>query len=134
MICYRNNSKLLSQIMGQLPVDRVTLKRPFFVTRIDFAGPVTTLVNQGQGRKTNKSYILLFICFATRAIHLEAVSDLNSNLFIAALRRFVERRRYPQRIFCNNATNFVDTRNEFNEMRQFIEKQAKNVTDEFYSQ
>ncbi|GAB1867680.1 hypothetical protein CAJAP_08759 [Camponotus japonicus] len=117
--------------MGQLPADRVTSKRPFFVIGIDFARPVTTLVNRGRGRKTNKLYIALFICFATRAIHLEAVSDLSSNSFIAALRRFVGRRGCPQRIFCDNATNFVGAKNELNEMRHFIEEQTKNVIDEF---
>jgi len=115
--------------MGQLPVDRVTLKRPFFVTGIDFAGPITTLVNRGRSRKTNKSYISLFICFATRAIHLELVSDLSSSSFIAALRLFIGRRGCPQRIF--NATNFVGARNELNEMQRFIVNEARNVADEF---
>ncbi|XP_011881639.1 PREDICTED: uncharacterized protein LOC105569628 [Vollenhovia emeryi] len=52
---------------------------------------------------------------ADRAIHLEAVSDLSSNAFIAALRRFAGRRGCPQRIYCDNATNFVGARNELNE-------------------
>lgn len=59
--CFRNNPKPSSQIMGQLPADRVTPTRPFFVTGVDFAGPIITLVNRGRGRKTNKSYISLFM-------------------------------------------------------------------------
>lgn len=39
-ICFRNDPKQLSQIMGQLPADRVIPKRPFFVTGMDFAGPL----------------------------------------------------------------------------------------------
>ena len=85
VVCFRSSPKSLSQIMGQLPIDRVTPKRPFFVTKVDFAGPIITLVNRGRGRKTNKSYAALFICFSTRAIHIELVSDLSSNAFIAAL-------------------------------------------------
>lgn len=129
--CFRNNPKTLSQIMGQLPSDRVIPKRPFFVTGIDFAGPITTLLNRGRGRKTTKSYISLFVCFATKAIHLEAVSDLTSSAFLAALRRFVGRRGCSQRIFCDNATNFVGARNELYEIRQAVEKNSRDINDEF---
>ncbi|XP_011859105.1 PREDICTED: uncharacterized protein LOC105556617 [Vollenhovia emeryi] len=94
--CFRNKPKMLSQIMGQLPADRVTPNRPFFVTGVDFAGPIVTLLNRGRGRKTGKSYISLFVCFTTKAVHLETVSDLSSASFIAALRRFAGRRGYPQ--------------------------------------
>lgn len=108
MTCFRNNPKPLLQIMGQLPSDLIP-RCPFYTIRIDFAGPIVTLVNRDRGRKTNKSYISLFICFTTKVVHLEAVSSLSSNSFIAAFRRFVGRRGCPQRIFCDNATNFVGT-------------------------
>lgn len=120
VICFRNKPKPLSQIMGQLPADRVTPKRPFLVTGVDFAGPITTLVNRGRGRKTNKSYVSLFVCFATKAMHIEVVSDLSSASFIAALRRFVGRRGCPPRIYSDNATNFVGAKNELNEMYRMI--------------
>lgn len=71
-----------------MPTDRVTLTCPVFVTKVDFAGPIITLVNQGRGRKTNKSYISLFICFTIKAIHLETISDLSSASFIVALKRW----------------------------------------------
>ncbi|XP_025262223.1 uncharacterized protein LOC112637218 [Camponotus floridanus] len=126
-----NKPKTLSQIMGQLSADRVIPKRPFFVTGMDFAGPITTLINKGRGRKTNKSYISLFVCFTTKAIHLEAVSDLSSASFIAALRRFTGRRGYPQRIYCDNATNFVESKNEICEMYDLIEKEERELNDNF---
>ncbi|XP_011860375.1 PREDICTED: uncharacterized protein LOC105557675 [Vollenhovia emeryi] len=117
--------------MGQLPADRITPKRPFFVIGVDFAGPVTTLVNRGRGRKTNKSYISLFICFTTKAIHIEAVSDLSSASFIAALRRFAGRRGHPQCIYCDNATNFVGAKNELTEMCELIKRENREIMDEF---
>ena len=49
----------------------------------------------------------LFVCFSTRAIHLEAVSDLSADSLMAALRRFVFRRGLPQTIYTDNGTNFV---------------------------
>lgn len=131
VICCRNKPRMLSQIMGQLPADRVTPNRPFFVTGVDFAGPITTLLNRGRGRKTSKSYISLFICFTTKAVHLETVSDLSSASFIAALRRFTGRRGYPQRIYSDNATNFVGTRNEIREMYDLLEREEQKLNDVF---
>ncbi|XP_039311990.1 uncharacterized protein LOC120359243 [Solenopsis invicta] len=116
--------------MGRLPADRVTSRRPFFVTGVDFAGPITTLVNRGRGRKTNKSYISLFICFATKAIHLEAVSDLSASSFIAALRRFIGRRGCPQCIYSDNATNFVGAKNEIYDIQRLIQEQFQKLNDE----
>lgn len=111
--------------------DRVTPKHPFLVTGVDFAGPITTLVNRGRGRKTNKSYVSLFVCFATKAMHIEVVSDLSSASFIAALRRFVGRRGCPQRIYSDNATNFVGAKNELNEMYHMIREREQEISDEF---
>lgn len=56
VICFRNKPRAVSQLMGQLPADRVTPRRAFFTTGVDFTGPIITLINQGRGRKTNKSY------------------------------------------------------------------------------
>ena len=42
----------------------------------------------------------------TKAIHLELVSDLTSDAFIAALKRFIARRGIPDQIFSDNGTNF----------------------------
>ncbi|XP_071643007.1 uncharacterized protein [Temnothorax longispinosus] len=66
--CVRNNPKRLTQAMGSLPGDRIKPSRAFAITGIDFAGPIITLVNKGRGRKTCKSYVALFISFATKAI------------------------------------------------------------------
>jgi len=107
--------------MGSLPKKRVAPSRPFFVTGVDFAGPITTLVNKGRGRKTNKSYIALFIYFSTKAIHLELTSELTAEAFLATLRRFIGRRGCPQKIFSDNATNFVRAQRNIKDLFQFIQ-------------
>ena len=48
------------------------------------------------GSKGAKFYMALFICLARSALYLELVSDLSSQDFIAALRRFVSRRDHPK--------------------------------------
>lgn len=129
--CFRNKPKPLTQLMGQLPGDRIIATRPFFNAGIDFTGPIITLVNRGRARKTNKSYIALFICFSTKAIHVEVVSDLNASAFIAALRRFAERRGAPQRIYCDNASNFVGARSELNDIYQLACEEMSVIYEQF---
>lgn len=126
IVCYKANPTPVSQIMGSLPTARVQSSRPFFVTDVDFAGPIVTLVNKGRGRKTTKSYIALFVCFATKAIHLEAVSELTNAAFLVTLRRFVARRGCPQQIHSDNGTTFVGANRELREVFEFIRKKVDN--------
>ncbi|XP_011858578.1 PREDICTED: uncharacterized protein LOC105556116 [Vollenhovia emeryi] len=118
--CARNNPRGLTQAMGSLPGDRVKPSRAFSITGVDFAGLIITLVNKGRARKTCKSYIALFICFATRAIHLEATSELTTAAFLATLRRFIGRRGIPCKICSDNATNFTGAKRELEELYSFV--------------
>ncbi|XP_039315239.1 uncharacterized protein LOC120359878 [Solenopsis invicta] len=123
--CSRRHPHASSQLMGNLPADRVTPSRPFYNCGVDFAGPFITLLSKGQGRKTTKSYLALFVCFATKAIHLEAVSDLSTEAFLATLKRFIGRRGCPQKIYSDNATNFKGAQSEISEMYTFLQQQVK---------
>ncbi|GFX06941.1 integrase catalytic domain-containing protein [Trichonephila clavipes] len=104
--------------MGNLPKHRVTLERPFFSCGIDYAGPVLIKCNKGRGTKSTKGYIALFVCLATKAVHIEAVGDLTTDSFIAALRRFSARRGAPRHIYSDNGTNFVGARRKLDEIRK----------------
>ncbi|XP_011859615.1 PREDICTED: uncharacterized protein LOC105557080 [Vollenhovia emeryi] len=128
--CTRTSPHELSQLMGPLLSDRIKSSRAFTVTGVDFAGPITTLVNKGRGRKINKSYIALFVCFSTRAIHLEATSELTSTVFLATLRRFTGQRGRPCKMYSDNATNFVGANRELREMYQFVKEQVKGDISE----
>ncbi|XP_039309090.1 uncharacterized protein LOC105201565 [Solenopsis invicta] len=123
--CSRRQPHASSQLMGNLPADRVTPSRPFYNCGVDFAGPFITLLSKGRGRKTTKSYLALFVCFATKAIHLEAVSDLSTEAFLATLKRFIGRRGCPQKIYSDNATNFKGAQREISEMYTFLQQQVK---------
>jgi len=52
-------------------------------------------------------YVCVFVCFSTKAIHLEPISDLTTEKFLAALVRFVARRGCPQRVYSDNRKTFV---------------------------
>ncbi|XP_076660848.1 uncharacterized protein LOC143364322 [Halictus rubicundus] len=106
IVCQRNKPRLAHQMMGNLPVSRVTPARPFSTSGLDYAGPFQIKSSKGRGHKSYKGYIVLFICFASRAIHLEAVSDLTTKIFLAAYKRFASRRGICTNLFSDNATTF----------------------------
>ncbi|GFX78892.1 integrase catalytic domain-containing protein [Trichonephila clavipes] len=114
------------QLMGDLPTHRVTPSRPFSVCGVDYAGPINILRYRGRGAKTTKGYIALFVCFVTKALHLELVSDLTSEAFIASLKRFCARRGAPKHIYCDNGTTFVGARRKLLEIFKFVSKLNEN--------
>ena len=118
--------------MGNLPKHRVTLERPFFNCGVDYAGPISIKFNKGRGAKSTKGYIALFVCFATKAVHIEAVSDLTADAFIAALRRFSARRGAPRHIYSDNATNFVGAKRKLCEINRLWASLPKSETVAHY--
>lgn len=107
IVCHRFKAQSAAQLMGNLPEPRVQITRAFTHTGVDYAGPIDIRMSKGRGNVSYKGYISLFVCLSTKAVHIEAVSDLSSNGFIAAYRRFVSRRGKPAHIYSDNGTNFV---------------------------
>lgn len=105
--CLRYRRETAAQLMGNLPESRVCVSHPFDHTGIDYAGPIQMKVSKGRGQRAYKGYIAVFVCMATKALHLEAVSDLTTEAFLAALRRFFSRRGKSSHIYSDNGTNFV---------------------------
>ncbi|XP_065094730.1 uncharacterized protein LOC135715337 [Ochlerotatus camptorhynchus] len=106
--CYRTRPQAEHQLMGQLPKVRITPTRAFLNTGVDFCGPVwlKVPVRRTKPAPPIRAYVAVFVCMATKAVHLELVGDLSSEAFIATLKRFVARRGKPIALFCDNATNF----------------------------
>jgi len=110
--------------MAPLPKDRVQCSRPFAIAGVDFAGPI--VIRSGIRRVTGiKAWIAVFVCFSTRAVHLEAVEDLTSAAFVACLRRFMSRRGKCKRIYSDNGTNFVGAQKELTAYMEKIDKQME---------
>ncbi|BFF93191.1 uncharacterized protein DMAD_11086 [Drosophila madeirensis] len=106
--------------MGSLPASRVQQGvKAFERTGLDYAGPLWMHFNQ-RGRQPIKVYLCVFVCFLNKACHLELVSDLSTNAFIAALKRFFARRGISAELFCDNATNFVVASRELKAIADLI--------------
>lgn len=104
--CVRVRAETQTQLMGDLPAVRTTPSRPFNHTGVDYAGPLFCRLSKGRGHQAKKCYISLFVCLATKAIHLELVTDYSSEAFLASFHRFVGRRRVPSTMYSDNGTNF----------------------------
>ena len=98
----------------QLPQDQFSSQAPFSMTGVDFAGPLYVQVT-GQSAKT---YVCLFTCGSTRAIHLELTSDLTATSFLLAFRHFVSRRGLPLKMMSDNAKTFKSASQDITKIKQ----------------
>lgn len=116
--CFRVNPKPFQPSMGNLPAVRVNQVKPFQYVGVDFGGPFLISLTKSRGIKCQKAYLCLFVCFVTKALHLELASDLTSECFIAALRRFISRRGRCTNLFSDRGTNFVGAEKELCRLMQ----------------
>jgi len=101
------NPKASVQIMGNLPVQRISPLKAFSHVAIDYCGPFPITMGRCRGAKVSKGYILVLVCSATKAVHLELTSDLSTETFLAAFRRFVARRGRVSHIYSDCGSAFV---------------------------
>jgi Family of unknown function (DUF5641)/Integrase zinc binding domain len=124
--CQKIKATIGQQMMADLPSSRVNPGRAFQTVGIDYAGPISILNRKGKGAKAQKGYIAIFVCFVTRAIHVELASDLSTGTFLGALKRFVSRRGKPTHIYSDNGCNFVKANKEMKNNFEFIMSIDKN--------
>ncbi|XP_055613967.1 uncharacterized protein LOC129760346 [Uranotaenia lowii] len=116
--CFRAKPSPVQQFMGDLPASRVTIAPAFRRSGVDYFGPV--YVRPAPRRPAVKAYVCVFVCLCTKAVHLELVSDLTTDRFIQALRRFVGRRGKCAEILSDNGTNFVGARNKMKDLIKLL--------------
>lgn len=84
--------------MGNLPASRVKPARSFITSGVDYCGPLWVHYKIRR-MKPHKVYIAVFVCFTTKSVHLEVVTNLTTEAFIRALKRFIARRGRCQTLF-----------------------------------
>jgi hypothetical protein len=118
--CFKVKPSVMYPIIGNLPKSRVEPTRPFSISGVDYAGPIYIKECRGRSKRTVKAYICVFVCFSTKAVHLELVGDLTTQTFLNALKRFISRRGHVYHLYSDNATNFVGANRELLEIRTFL--------------
>lgn len=131
--CQRKWARPIRQKMGDLPAIRSDQSHVFCNVRVDYAGPV--YIFHGRGIKPVKTYIALFVCMTTRAVHLELAADATTASFLAVLDRFCGRRGTPNRIFSDNGGNFRGAANELHDiMTGLSSNQSKDAISKWSSE
>ncbi|XP_077296682.1 uncharacterized protein LOC143918616 [Arctopsyche grandis] len=116
--CFKSKPIIIDQLMGDLPSSRIIPKPPFHHSGVDYAGPFAIKNGTLRNSKITKCYVCIFICFITKAVHMEVVSDLTSVAFLNCFKRFVARRGKPAIMWSDNGTNFVGANRELGRILQ----------------
>lgn len=116
VVCFRYSQRLRmeTQIMADLPADRVTSGKTFWNTGVDYAGPfVVEFIDEDRKPFWQcKVWVAIFVCLKTRAVHIDMVSDLTSIAFLSCYQRFINRRGRCRRMYSDNGTCFVGAEKE----------------------
>ena len=134
MHCKRERIKSKTTYISDLPKDRMLInEKPFTSAGIDFFGP--RLVKTSRGTRSDlakaKRYGVIFTCMTVRAIHLKLASDLSTDAFIMALRRFHSRQGHVKIIRSDNGTNFVGA---LTELKEVIKRIGHSKVVKYYSE
>lgn len=65
---------------------------------------------------------------STKAVHLKFINNLNTETFIAALKRFFSKRGKSNVIFSDNVTNFVGAKNELRQLYDLVSSDTHKET------
>ncbi|XP_072051635.1 uncharacterized protein [Amphiura filiformis] len=107
--CRKRNAKVQQQMMSDLPKDRVTPgEPPFSRVGMDYFGPLEVK----QGRSIVKRYGVVFVCLASKAIHIEMAASLDTDACVNVIPRFVSRRGQVKQIRSDNGTNLIGAERE----------------------
>lgn len=121
LLCFRAKPVFATQLVGNLPIDRVTMTPPFTTVAVDYAGHFNLRASLTKKASIVKEYVAVFKCMSTGAIHLEAVTSLSTPAFITVFDRFISRRGLPTDVYSDNGTEFVGADNEFTRILKEVE-------------
>ncbi len=126
--CQRSYNRGVQQQMRLLPITQTSSSPSFAITGLDFAGPFT--IKRGHTCRPTKfkSYACLFMCMATKAVHIELCADLTIDEFLPALHRFCARRGTPQQINSDNGSNFVGAFNEIKDIEHLVHNSKQKLS------
>ena len=120
--CRRNSARPQPQMMGQLPIERITPGPVFDKVGIDYAGPV--LIKRGHVRRPTiiKAYVCVFISLTVKAVHLNSFlfSPLKCLLLVYVGSLLVEA---DLLVWSDHGTNFVGAAREIKELFQLLREQ-----------
>ena len=129
-LCKIRRPKLLSQMMGLLPMERSMPSPPFTYVMVDYFGPYKVR-GEVQKRISGKAYGVLFTDLVSRAVFIEAVFDYSASSFLMALSKFASVRGYPKVIYSDGDTKLTCVSRELEEQWSAMwEKEGDRIRNE----
>ena len=136
-LCRHPDLQYVQQQMANLPLKRISPGN-FEAVALDFAGPFdmkicgicknTQKCSDCNKKTTNKPsikrctlkkvYICIFVCHASRGVHLELLMDKTTESFLLAIKRFSNRRGMPKTIHSDNAKEIIQAKNNIKDLYQ----------------
>ena len=108
--------------MSPLPDTRLGLPiKALACTAVGFTGPFITM--QGRGKRREKRYLCLFTCVHTRAVHLEVAYGLDTDSFLNAFFRMVNRCGPVEKMVSDNGSNFIGAHRELKELYELLDQE-----------
>lgn len=129
MSCFRASPSNQQPKMGQLPKFRSQDVHVFHTVGVDIGGPFATKESTRRNAHVSKSYLCVFVCCATRAVHLEVLSSLSTECFLACFDRFTARRGLCHSIVSDNGTNFVSAGKQLKEVTDFLNSESDSLSN-----
>ncbi|XP_022096554.1 uncharacterized protein LOC110982458 [Acanthaster planci] len=115
-VCRKLRGKPLTQVMADLPEDRLQATPPFTNVGMDVFGPWSVITRKTRGGSAEaKRWAVLFTCLCTRAVHVEVIEAMDTSALISALRRFCSLRGPIARLRCDRGTNFIGAEGTLNQ-------------------
>ncbi|XP_076382077.1 uncharacterized protein LOC117218271 [Megalopta genalis] len=105
---------------------RVNEDRHFNNIGVDYCDPFYIKEKKFRNKTRVKVYVAVFVCLAVKTVHMELVSDMTTEGFLAALRRFIARRGKRSSIHSDDGKNFVGANSELDEIHRLINSQEHN--------
>ena len=114
VICNKLRRTPEVQLMADLPSDRVTPTAPFVSTGMDVMGPFIVYdgVNTRRTSGGKKTWVVVFTCLSSRAVHIEMLPSLDTTAMQNAISRFTSVRGPCSLIRSDRGTNFIAANKE----------------------
>lgn len=126
--CRKLRKKAVEVTMAPLREELTNRSQVFSVVIIDLCGPYSTLADRRNTRavpvQAGKVWVLVVVCAASRAVHLELVEGYDTENFLAAYDSFTSVRGQPTRVIADRGSQIIGASNTLAALWQHVD-QAK---------
>ena len=104
--CRRRDKRMETQLMGQLPNERLEIVSPFEATALDLFGPFW-VKDAAKGRRRFKCWVVAYICMGAKAVVLLPCPGYSTEEFLTTHRFFTGVFGRPKIIYTDHAPSLI---------------------------